>query len=81
MRGRSEEGIALIAVLWTLTLLSLIAAALSFETRINDRVARNMADSAATRAAADAGIERAILDLVDALRHGKRKISHRWNRL
>jgi general secretion pathway protein K len=66
MRGRSDEGTALIAVLWTLALLSLIAAALSFETRINDRIARNMADNAATRAAADAGIERAILDLVDA---------------
>ncbi len=66
MRSRSDEGIALIAVLWTLVLLSLIAAALSFETRINDRIARNVADSAATRAAANAGIERAILDLVDA---------------
>jgi hypothetical protein len=33
MRGRSEEGIALIAVLWTLTLLSVIAIALSLETR------------------------------------------------
>ena len=64
MRGKSEEGIALIAVLWTLTLLSIIAAALSLETRSNTRIAHNMAEYAAARAAADAGIQRAILDLV-----------------
>jgi general secretion pathway protein K len=61
MGRRSEEGIALIAVLWALTLLSLIAAALLVETRSSTRVARNMADNAAARAAADAGIQRAIL--------------------
>ena len=64
MRGRGEKGIALIAVLWMLTLLSIIAAALSFETRSTTRIARNMADHAAARAAADAGIQRAILDFV-----------------
>jgi general secretion pathway protein K len=63
MMAKSEEGIALIAVLCTLALLSFIAASFSFETRINDRIARNAADNAATRAAAEAGIERAILDL------------------
>jgi general secretion pathway protein K len=63
MRDRSEEGIALIAVLWMLTLLSIVAAALSLETRSSTRIARNMADNAAARAAADAGIQRAILDL------------------
>jgi len=65
MRSRSEKGIALIAVLWALTLLSIIAAALSLETRTSARIARNMADQAAARAAADAGIQRAILDLAD----------------
>ncbi len=63
MRGRSEEGIALIAVLWTLTLLSIIAIAFSLETRTSSLIARNMAENAAARAAADAGIQRAILDL------------------
>jgi general secretion pathway protein K len=63
MSHRSEEGIALIAVLWALTLLSLIAAALIAETRSSTHVAHNMADKAAARAAADAGIERVILDL------------------
>jgi len=64
MRGKSEEGIALIAVLWALTLLSIIAASLSWDARTNARIARNMADNAAARAAADAGIQRAILDLL-----------------
>jgi general secretion pathway protein K len=64
MRRRSEEGIALIAVLWALILLSIIAASLSLVTRTDARIARNMADNAAARAAADAGIQRAILDLM-----------------
>jgi general secretion pathway protein K len=63
MRGRSEDGIVLIAVLWTLTLLSIIAIALSLETRTSTLIARNIAENAAARAAADAGIQRAILDL------------------
>jgi general secretion pathway protein K len=63
MRRRREEGIALIAVLWMLTLLSIVAAALSLESRSSTRIARNMAENAAARAAADAGIQRAILDL------------------
>jgi general secretion pathway protein K len=63
MRDRSEAGIALIAVLWTLTLLSLIAAALAFESRSSTRIARNLVENATARAAADAGIQRAILDL------------------
>jgi general secretion pathway protein K len=63
MRDESEGGIALIAVLWTLTLLSIIAAALSLEARSTTRIARNVAENATARAAADAGIQRAILDL------------------
>jgi general secretion pathway protein K len=61
---RKEEGVALVAVLWTLILLSLVAASLSFESRTSARVARNAADAAAVRAAADAGVTRAILDLL-----------------
>jgi general secretion pathway protein K len=63
MRTGSEEGIALVAVLWTLTLLSVVAAVLSFETASEARVARNLVDAAVARAAADAGIQRALLDL------------------
>jgi general secretion pathway protein K len=64
VRDSREEGIALIAVLWTLTLLAIIAGALSLEIRSSTRIARNMAEKAAVRAAADAGIQRAILDLM-----------------
>jgi general secretion pathway protein K len=46
-----------------LTLLSIVAAALSLETHFSTRIARNTAENAAVRAAADAGIQRAILDL------------------
>jgi general secretion pathway protein K len=64
--NRSEEGIALIVVLWMLTLLSIIAATLTLEIRSTTHVARNMAENAAARAAADAGIQRAILDLASS---------------
>src|SRR5262249_17724655 len=63
MSRSREQGIALIAVLWMLVLLSIVAAALSLETRSSTRVARNMAENAAARAAADAGVQRALLDL------------------
>jgi general secretion pathway protein K len=63
MRRRREEGIALISVLWTLVLLAIIAAAVCLETRTSSRIARNTANNAAAREAADAGIQRAILDL------------------
>jgi type II secretory pathway component PulK len=62
-RDKSDAGIALVAVLWTLVLLSLIAALVSFETGVGVRVSRNAVDKAVTRAAAQAGIERAILEL------------------
>jgi general secretion pathway protein K len=64
MRLGSEEGVALVAVLWVLALLSVIAASLSLETRTDARIARNSIDRAAAQAAADAGIDRVILDLI-----------------
>jgi type II secretory pathway component PulK len=41
-------------------------AALTLELHSSTRIARNMADNAAARAAADAGVQRAILDLVSS---------------
>ena len=64
MSDRSEKGFALIAVLWTVALLSIIAAVLSLESRTSLRISRNAAEVAAARAAADAGIQRAILNLL-----------------
>jgi general secretion pathway protein K len=46
-----------------LVLLSIIAAAFSLESRSSSRIARNMSENAAAKAAADAGVQRVILDL------------------
>jgi general secretion pathway protein K len=78
MRDRRKEGIALIAVLWMLILLSIIAAALSLEIRSSTRIARNMAENAAARAAADAGIQRAIMDLVSARKFRTDGTTYAW---
>ncbi len=51
-------------MLWTLTLLSIIALSLALDARSSARIAHNTADNATARAAADAGIQRAILDLI-----------------
>jgi len=64
MTGKNQQGIALVAVMWALALLSLAAAAVALESRTSVRVASNMANKAVARAAADAGLQLAILDLV-----------------
>jgi len=68
MAGKSQQGIALLAVLWILILLSFVAAVLILDTHSSARIARNMAESASARMAADAGIQRAILDIQAAVR-------------
>jgi general secretion pathway protein K len=71
MQDKSEAGIALIAVLWTLIVLSVVAATVSLETRTSVRIVRNLTDNAVARAAADAGIQRAILDFMTPAAHKK----------
>src|SRR5438105_375444 len=65
MRPRSSEGIALVAVLWVLVLLAVIAAAVMVETHSNYRAVRNIAEQATAEAVADAAIHRAIADLLE----------------
>ena len=60
-----QRGIALVAVLWTVLLLSLIAANFLTQTRTDARITRNLIDNAEAEALADAGVYRAILGLLE----------------
>ncbi len=60
-----RRGLALIAVLWVLALLSLVAASFTRTTRTEVNLARNLMASAEAEALADAGAYLAILALLD----------------
>ena len=65
-RGRTaEKGVALVAVLWVIALLSMMAAVFAAETRTETDLARNLAENAKAEAQADAGVYRAIAMLLD----------------
>lgn len=61
---RSRRGIALVMVLWVLTLLALIAASFSSTTRTELNLARNLVESAKAEALAEAGVNQAVLGLL-----------------
>ncbi|MGH6929421.1 MAG: general secretion pathway protein GspK, partial [Dongiaceae bacterium] len=63
-RLRDQRGIALVAVLWTMTLLALIAAVFMRETRTELALVRNLESQARAEALAEAGVNRAILILL-----------------
>lgn len=58
-----QRGIALIAVLWALVLLALIAATVMSEGRSVSRLARNLTEAARAEALADGGVHRAMAAL------------------
>lgn len=58
-----QRGLALVIVLWTLTLLAVIAAEFAYSTRIESQLARNVVDGARARQFAQAGIARAVYAL------------------
>ena len=60
----NRRGLALLAVLWTLTLLSVIAASFSMQTRSDIDRACNAVDNARAEAFADAGVYRAVHELL-----------------
>ena len=60
----SQRGIALLIVLWGLVLLAVIAASFASGTRTETMLARNLVDNAKARALADAGVHRAIFELL-----------------
>jgi len=61
---RKERGIALLLVLWVVTLLTIMAVALTGTQRTETALAGNQVDAARFRALADAAIEYAMLDLM-----------------
>lgn len=63
-RPRFQRGIALIMVLWAIALLTVIAASYAFETRTEAQLSINLVEKAKAEAAADAGVHRAIADLL-----------------
>ncbi len=60
---QAHDGIALVVVLWVLTLLSVIAGALVFSSRTELQMAANLSSQARAEALADAGVHRAVHEL------------------
>jgi len=64
-KKRGQRGIVLVVVLWVLMLLGIVAASFQRDTRVETRVTRNLVENAKAEALADAGVQRAILGLLD----------------
>ncbi len=61
---RRQDGVALVLVLWAITLLAVIAGNFAFSMRSEAQIARNLVSTAQAHALADAGIQRAWLELM-----------------
>lgn len=61
---RRQHGLALVIVLWTLTLLAVIATEFAYSTRIESKLARNVVDTAMARQFAQAGVARGLYSIV-----------------
>ncbi|MEE8515754.1 MAG: hypothetical protein V3T02_03855 [Alphaproteobacteria bacterium] len=59
-----SRGIALVIVLWSLVLLAVIATGFAADTRTETKLAHNFAETAKAEALAEAGLHRAILELL-----------------
>lgn len=64
MRRGDQRGLALVAVLWVVAILALIAAVFMRETRTEIALTRNLEEDAQAEALAEAGVNRAILVLL-----------------
>ena len=73
-RLAGRQGLALIAVLWGVTLLAVIATSFTTTTRTETKLALNLIENTKAKALADAGIYRAVLALIE-----DRRISLRDN--
>jgi general secretion pathway protein K len=70
--GRFEQGIALVLVLWVVTLLTVIAGSFIYSARSSALVAGNLVSIAKARALADAGIHRGLSELVKPVTDAER---------
>lgn len=61
--SNGQRGVALVLVLWAITLLAVIAGNFAFSMRNEAQIARNLTSTAQARAIADAGVQRAWLEL------------------
>lgn len=61
---RRQSGIALVLVLWVVTLLAVIAGNFAFSMRGEAQIARNLLSTAQAQALADAGVQRAWFELL-----------------
>lgn len=60
---RRQSGVALVLVLWVITLLSVIAGNFAFSMRGEAKIARNLISTAQAQALADAGVQKAWFEL------------------
>ncbi|MCP5364158.1 MAG: general secretion pathway protein GspK [Hyphomicrobiales bacterium] len=67
MPDSRQRGVALVAVLWVLMLLSFLAAGFSSTARTEVSLSRNLVDNAKAEALADAGVSRAVMLLIAPL--------------
>jgi general secretion pathway protein K len=61
---RRQTGVALVLVLWVITLLAVIAGNFAFSMRGEAQIARNLISTAKAQALADAGVQRAWFELL-----------------
>lgn len=82
-RPSRHGGVALILVLWMLALLTVIANSVAFSVRTEFQAAANLVAMAQAEAAADAGVSRAIYELMkpdsDPLRWQANGLVHEWS--
>lgn len=82
MNKKHQHGIALVLVLWSTTLLTVIAASFAFSMRTDILLAQNLAASARAQALADAGMQRAFYEMFKPIEDLQRwkgdGVRHQW---
>lgn len=81
-RIKAERGVALVIVLWIVTLLTVIAASFLFAMRTETKVVANTMARAKAEAAAEAGVQRALFEVYKPFQDTERwqadGVTHTW---